>query len=305
MNEGTTGFTPQSGIFEDQVGTTVDPGLSISGGGVDAPYDAYVMVSDNGLGDGDCVCFEFVLTDPGRDLDPADLLNGTDWFVRTTSTDGGEDSGKTLGAIAEICFAAGTLIATPDGERAVETLQIGDPVLTADGPVVPVKWVGRQTIHKVFTPSERFAPVRVRAGALGAGLPHTDLVLTADHALILDGLAINAGALVNGTSILRDPVETLPERVTYYHVETEAHDVILANGAAAETYVDYVQRSAFDNHAEYLALYGDARTIPEMPLPRLSSRRQLPADLRARFGIADFARDVTAEAMAFLAQRVA
>jgi hypothetical protein len=180
------------------------------------------------------------------------------------------------------CFAAGTLIATPEGETTVETLQIGDLVTCADGRSVPVKWIGRQTLHKLFTPAERFTPVRVGAGALGNGLPHTDLVLTADHALILDGLAINAGALVNDATIHREPVDSLPDRVTYYHVETEAHDVILANGAPAETYVTYVQRRVFDNHAEYLALYGNDRSIPEMSLPRVSSARLLPPGLKAR-----------------------
>ena len=180
------------------------------------------------------------------------------------------------------CFAAGTLIATPEGERAVETLEIGDPVMTADGRAVPVKWIGRQTLHKVFTPAERFCPVRVTAGALGDGLPHTDLVLTADHALIFDSLAINAGALVNGTAIVTEAKENLPERVTYYHVETEGHDVILANGAAAETYVDYVQRAVFDNYAEYLALYGEDRNIHEMAMPRVSSARLVPPAIKAR-----------------------
>ncbi|MEY8842475.1 Hint domain-containing protein, partial [Cribrihabitans sp. XS_ASV171] len=183
-----------------------------------------------------------------------------------------------------VCFAAGTLIATPEGETTVETLKIGDLVTTADGRSVPVKWIGRQTVHKLFTPAERFTPVRVRAGALGDGLPHTDLVLTADHALILDGLAINAGALVNGTSIAWEPMDSLPERVTYYHVETEDHDVILANGAPAETYVDYVQRRVFDNHAEYLDLYGEERTIREMALPRVSSARLVPASILDRIG---------------------
>ncbi|MEY8841032.1 Hint domain-containing protein, partial [Cribrihabitans sp. XS_ASV171] len=162
-----------------------------------------------------------------------------------------------------VCFAVGTLIATPGGETPVETLQIGDRVLTCDGRAVPVRWVGRQTLHKLFTPPERLAPVRVRESALAEGVPHTDLVLTADHALILEGLAINAGALVNGTTIAFDSMDSLPERVTYYHVETEQHEVILANGAAAETYVDYVQRRIFDNYAEYLDLYGEERTITE------------------------------------------
>ncbi len=186
--------------------------------------------------------------------------------------------------VFNVCFAAGTLIATPDGETAVEALRIGDLVATTDGRAVPVKWIGRQTVSKLFTPAERFVPVRVAAGALGGGLPHTDLVLTADHALILDGFAVNAGALVNGTTIAYENIDSLPERVTYYHVETQEHDVILANGAPAETYVDYIQRRAFDNFAEYLDLYGEERTIPEMPLPRISTARLVPAELRARLG---------------------
>ena len=191
-------------------------------------------------------------------------------------------------ASTPLCFAAGTLIATPLGERLVETLTIGDRVTTAGGAAVPVKWIGRQSVQKFFA-GERARPVRVAAGALGNGLPHSDLVLTADHALILDGLAINAGALVNGTTIARDPMHALPDRVTYYHVETEAHDVILANGAAAETYVDYIGRAAFDNHGEYRALYGEDRTITEMPLPRISAARLVPPAIRARLGLSSAA----------------
>ncbi len=187
-----------------------------------------------------------------------------------------------------VCFAEGTGIATPDGERAVEALKIGDLVTTADGRAVPVRWVGRQTMHKLFS-GERMAPVRVRAGALGGGLPHRDLVLTPEHALILDGLAVTAGALVNGTTITFDPLNALPDRVTYYHIETKAHDAILANGAAAETFVDAVTRRRFDNHAEYIALYGKDRTIAEMPLPRVASARLVPTALRARLGIPDAA----------------
>ncbi|GAW35837.1 hypothetical protein RA2_02905 [Roseovarius sp. A-2] len=184
-----------------------------------------------------------------------------------------------------VCFAAGTRIATPDGECAVEALEIGDMVLTAAGTTVPVKWMGRQTVHKVFTPKERFVPVRVKAGALGNNLPHTDLLVTADHALIIDELAINAGALVNGTTIVFERVEDLPQKVTYYHIETEDHNVVLANGAAAETYVDYIERRGFDNYAEYVDLYGEERTIIEMARPRISSARLLPPSICARLGV--------------------
>lgn len=176
---------------------------------------------------------------------------------------------------ANLCFCAGTRVATPCGDAAIETLCIGDMVHTADGRAVPVKWIGRQIVSTRFGPAERLLPVRVRAGALGNGLPMRDLTLTADHALLIDGLLVNAGALVNGTPIDYVSLSELGESYTVYHIETENHDVILAEGAPAETYIDYVGRQAFDNYAEYVSLYGEARPIAEMPYARISSARLL------------------------------
>lgn len=183
------------------------------------------------------------------------------------------------------CFAQGTVISCPDGERRVESLQIGDAVLTAAGKVVSVRWIGRQTLDMRLPDAGRNCPVRIRAGALGNGLPHSDLTVTADHGLVLDGLVINASALVNGSTIDYVPLPELPETFTVYHVETDAHDVILANGAPAETFIDYRDRRAFDNYQEYLDLYGCERIIPEMPAPRTSSGRHLPEQLRQRLQI--------------------
>ncbi|WP_305972369.1 MULTISPECIES: Hint domain-containing protein [unclassified Mameliella] len=190
-----------------------------------------------------------------------------------------QPSSQVLGSDAA-CFGSGTLIATPDGERRVEALQIGDLVKTADGRDVPVRWIGRQTVHKAFATS-RVQPVRIAAGAFGGRVPFSDLVLTSDHAVILDGVAINAGALVNGSSIQVVPMNQQPDLITYYHVETDHHDVIMANGVPAETYVDFVRRRAFDNYDDYVALYGKERSIPEMPMPRASSARMIPAELRS------------------------
>jgi Ca2+-binding RTX toxin-like protein len=185
-----------------------------------------------------------------------------------------------------ICFAQGTHIATPTGETRVENLRIGDPIVTADGRTVAVKWIGRQAISARFGMAERLQPVRLREGALGAGRPWRDLTLTADHALLLDGLLVNAGALVNGTTIQYLPRDEIGPQFTVYHVETEDHDVILAEGAAAETYVDYVGRQAFDNYAEYVALYGAAEPIDEMAHPRVAVARLLPPALKARLDAA-------------------
>ena len=177
------------------------------------------------------------------------------------------------------CFAAGTRIATPTGDGAVECLEAGDLVVLASGESVAVRWIGRQTFVPRLAPGA-LALVRVEAGALGPGVPQSDLTVTADHALLVGDLLINAGALINGTSIRAVPASELSERVTVYHVETEAHEVILANGAPVETFIGYADRRAFDNHAEYIARFGVERIFPEMARPRITSARMVPQALR-------------------------
>lgn len=222
-----------------------------------------------------------VLTIPGTVLVVFDAVVSDFASLQAISFFSDGVTSQTLGT-TPACFAEGTLIAAPEGEIAVEALRIGDPLLTADGRVIPVKWIGRQTVSTRFGPAERLMPVRLRAGALGPGIPARDLVLTADHALLLDGLLVNAGALVNGSSVDWVPLSELGNTYTVYHIETENHDLILAAGAAAETFIDYAGRQAFGNYGEYLARYGAERMIPEQTLPRVSSARLVPQAFKDR-----------------------
>ena len=177
-----------------------------------------------------------------------------------------------------ICFMAGTMIRTPDGEVAVEALKPGDLVLTTTGEAKPVNWVGRQTVSKRFADPLRSYPIRVRAGALDDNTPVRDLLISPDHALLVGGVMVQAGALVNGTSITRE--RTIPDTFVYYHVELDDHSLILAEGAPAETFVDNVDRMNFDNWSEYQALYPQGKTVDELPYPRAKSHRQVPVPLR-------------------------
>jgi hypothetical protein len=157
--------------------------------------------------------------------------------------------------------------------------------MTAEGKAVPVKWIGRQTVMTRFGPAERLMPVRFAAGCLGEGLPHTDLTVTADHGMLVEGVICHAGALVNGTTITRVPLSEMGETYTVYHVETEEHEIILANGAPAETFIDNVSRRVFDNFAEFEALYGDVPEMEELPYPRAMSARQVPGRIAESLAI--------------------
>ncbi|MDR6954460.1 hypothetical protein J2X65_003834 [Ancylobacter sp. 3268] len=187
---------------------------------------------------------------------------------------------------ATYCFLAGTVLATPAGTTAVEDLAIGDLVRTAGGGVAPVKWIGRQTVVTRFGAPVHRAPIAIAAGALGGGLPLRELRLTEDHALMFDGLLVQAGALVNGTSIRRMAPAELGERFTVYHVELDGHALVLAEGVPAETFLDNATRARFDNYPDYLARYGAPAAIAEMDMPRVKSARQLPETLRARIAAA-------------------
>jgi hypothetical protein len=70
--------------------------------------------------------------------------------------------------------------------------------------------------------------------------------------------------------------------VQYYHIELETHDVILAEGAAAESYLDEDNRGMFSNAGEYAALYADASPVqPGHCAERIESGPLLGA-IRAR-----------------------
>ncbi|MGV6852571.1 MAG: Hint domain-containing protein [bacterium] len=182
------------------------------------------------------------------------------------------------------CFCHGTLVKTADGsEQTVESLKIGDEIKLSDGDTARVLWIGVQAMDARFGFAERLAPIRIKAGALGDNVPNQDLTVSNDHALFVDGILAHAGALVNGRSIYRVPLNEFEDgKLTYYHIETEKHELILANNTPAETFIDNVSRQSFDNYQEYVDLYGEEREIDELPLPRAMSPRQLPKRIKAR-----------------------
>jgi hypothetical protein len=184
----------------------------------------------------------------GPDVQATILLNGD---YRNSQFSFGTD-GNNGTDIFLACFAEGTRVDTPDGPVAVEDLASGDLVLTAGGTSRPVRWIGHRRIDLARHPDPACArPIRVLANAFGPGEPRRELLLSPDHAVFVDDVLIPIKHLLNDVSIRRVPVDA----VTYYHIELDEHDVVLAEGLPAESYLDTGDRSDFDNGGRTVALH--------------------------------------------------
>ncbi|GJE54189.1 Hint domain-containing protein [Methylobacterium thuringiense] len=158
---------------------------------------------------------------------------------------GDQDSNSQTVRDAAVCYASGTRILTAAGEVAVENLTVGDLAATASGAYRPIRWIGHRTSDCRSHPAPQdILPVRISAGAFGENRPARDLVVSPGHSICLDVLGevlIPASALVNGTTITQQDVET----VTYWHIELESHDILIAEGQLAESYLDMGNRGFF------------------------------------------------------------
>jgi hypothetical protein len=166
------------------------------------------------------------------------------------------------------CFLRGTRILTDRGDVPVEGLIPGTDVFTLGGGRRRVVWVGwrRLDLRRHPQPTDAW-PVRVRRGAIGNGVPARDLLLSPDHALLLSRVLIAARLLVNGATVLRDPSF---QRLDYFHVALDTHDILLAEAAPAESYPDRGSRAAFGGDG-VLALhprFADTEPAPEDCAPR-------------------------------------
>lgn len=169
------------------------------------------------------------------------------------------------------CFAEGTRIATPDGGRAVELLEPGMRVTLARGGSAEIVWVGHETIDTGSHPYAIHAqPVRISAHAFGSGQPSRDLRLSPDHAVFWNGVLVPVRYLINGATVVQETVQT----ITYYHVELAQHDVLLAEGLPAETFLDTGNRGAFENSDRVTLIH------PELAMQVWKHHGFAPLDVR-------------------------
>lgn len=165
------------------------------------------------------------------------------------------------------CFLRGTRIMTDRGARAIETLAIGDRVLSwKTGEHRPIRRIGCRTIRTadLLTAEERrvHLPVLVRRDAFAENSPSCDLYISPGHGLPVRTFGIAVRHLINGTTVRQvDDVQT----IEFFHIELDSHDVVDAENVVAETCLEADNRHAHDNADEYERLCpGDA---PRMQQP--------------------------------------
>ncbi|ARW11620.1 Hint domain-containing protein [Acetobacter ascendens] len=240
-----------SGLTSGGTATTIISGFNgVSGGDSDG-------IELAGLNAADVTS----VTYPSADQASLLLTNGK---TVTLNIAGAEKAGYTLASgangdlIYEVCFLSGSMIRTPEGDVAVEDIQIGDQVVTFDwtnnkNVLRSVAWVGKThaTVRSGLPHDEAGYPVRVLKDAVSDGVPYKDMLITAEHCLFFDGKFVPVRMLVNGVSIFYDTSITSYD---YYHVETEQHSVITADGMLTESYLDTGNRRAFRQEGKVATL---------------------------------------------------
>ena len=274
-------YQPAFGAFSVTDSTTVG-GVTLSfsdGAGNNVFQGAITLNVSIAFGPGNVT---FVATDPADNVVVPMTVGAVSTGPTTANFTGiilsggyyGIDS-MTTTADSLTCFLTGTKIATPEGEVAVEDIKAGDLIRTVDG-VARVEWLGVQSVDVTTSDPAKVNPICFSKGCMGEGMPSRDLYLSPNHAVEFDGHLYDAHTLVNGRSIYQ--VAKPGAEFTYYHIETGAHELLLAENMPAETFVDFADRGNFDNGSDRL----DAPLIPEMAAPRISAKRMVPSATTAK-----------------------
>lgn len=192
-----------------------------------------------------------------------------------------------------ICFCEKTLIETANGMVPVEALKRGDLILNDAGDFVPLRWIGgRHLSGPDLRRNPKFLPIRISAGALGQGLPKRDLSVSRQHRILINSKIAKrvTGArdvLVSAIKLINLPgifVDTTVQRVRYFHLLFDRHQIIFAENAGTESL--FMGPEALDTvsvaaKAEILALFPEfdqpSLTRPACNIPNGKMQKEIAA----------------------------
>jgi len=134
-----------------------------------------------------------------------------------------------------------TRISTPLGERPAHDLTVGDLVYTRDAGIHPISEIR----EAVAAPSERnHFPVHIPQGALGDGLPRTDLHIGPQHRVLFDHFRVSLmfgedAVLARAKSLAISHPRVVVERAlaptSYIQISLTSQAIIYAEGVPIET----------------------------------------------------------------------
>ncbi|MFD1158832.1 Hint domain-containing protein [Roseovarius aestuarii] len=267
---GDEGLTP---VDTDSDGTADFLDTDSDNDGVDDVDEAghgITQAAINASGDADGDGIADVVDDViGWDVNDADINGSGDFTLADTDGDTAADGSGATPLTRDFdfrdvpCFTPGARILTPQGEREIETLRVGDMVVTRDHGPQSIRWIGSRKVPG----RGRFAPIIVEAGAL-AGATRMLLVSPQHRFLFADCRAellfatsevlVSAKHLINGIDVRQADRAS----ITYLHMMFDQHEVIYANGIATESFhVGDVSISAISNQSreEMFRLFPELR----------------------------------------------
>lgn len=175
--------------------------------------------------------------------DATDPESGTVHFYDKDGDETGTASFTNIEKVV-ICFTPGTLIATPRGEKPVESLRAGDRVITRDNGIQEICWMGRRDLNgSELAQARHLRPVRISKGALGNGLPERDMMLSPNHRVLVANDRTSLYFDESEVLVAAKHLTGLPgvdvvdvKKTSYLHIMFENHEVILSDGAWTETF---------------------------------------------------------------------
>ena len=209
----------------------------------------------------------------GRDTDasPINLMNNEAFINASDLTQ--ENTGV-------VCYGAATRIETIEGPKAIERLKPGDLVKTGGNGHRPIRWIGGRTIfYAELQAHPNLVPIRIKAGAMGKGLPKRDLIVSQHHRMVVSSdlssaetgvkeIFISAKDLIGvpGIEIAIDLTE-----ITYWHFICDQHQVVFAEGAASEslyTGPEALKMLGAEARAEIYQIFPQLRHTPPHYAPK-------------------------------------
>jgi len=180
------------------------------------------------------------------------------WDIWGTRTDGPHTEGSSV-----VCFAAGTMIRTPQGPMPIETLCEDDGVVTQNNGTQNIRWIGKRTV----TANEmvpQFSPVCIKANAIKSGVPNCDLRVSQQHRILIESPMFDLyfgtpEFLVKAKDIAQMYenvyIDTRIQTITYYHLFFDQHEVLFANDCPSESFYPGAQALKSINQTQLQELY--------------------------------------------------